>query len=170
MSQQGAVSPVIIALGANVGDPRAQMEAAVGQLRTVMEVEAISPLYRTAPVGYADQPDFLNAVLIGSTRQTVFALHRAMQRIEVEAGRARRIANGPRPIDLDLLAFGDLKWSSASLSVPHPRLQERAFVLVPLADVAPDWRHPTLGLSARELRDRLDDSSGIDRLEESPSW
>lgn len=170
MKERAPVSPVIIALGANVGEPRSQMEAAVGRLRTVMEVDAISPLYRTAPVGYADQPDFLNAVLIGSTRQTVFGLHRMMQRIEESAGRERRIANGPRPLDLDLLAFGELKWRSDMLSVPHPRLQERGFVLVPLVDIAPEWRHPTLGRTARELRDRLGEMEGIERAEASPWW
>lgn len=164
MAEASSGVPVIIALGANVGDPAAQLDAAVAALRDLVDVDRVSPIYRTAPVGYLDQPDFLNAVLTGRTRATVFELRRRMQRIEDDFGRERGIANGPRTIDLDLLAFGPLVWTSADLVLPHPRMHERTFVLVPLADVAPAWRHPRLGLNAAEMLARLGDTAEIERF------
>ncbi len=117
----------------------------------------MSGLYRTAPVGGPPgQPDYLNAALALHTDLAPQALLAALLDIEARAGRVRAERWGPRVLDLDLIAHGDLVLDAPGLTLPHPRAFERAFVLAPLADIAPDWRHPTLGRSVREALARLD--------------
>ncbi len=104
-----------------------------------------SPVYRTTPVGYADQPDFLNAVACVETDQPPSAIHAALQRIEHDLHKATPFRDGPRTIDLDLLLYGDETVDTPDLHIPHPRMHERRFVLQPLMDLAPAMdRHPTL--------------------------
>lgn len=157
--------PVLVGLGANIGDPEAQLETAIARLGTFIEIGHISSLYRTEPVGILEQPDFMNQVLSGTTELSVFALHRHARRIEQELGRSEAPRNGPRVIDIDLLAYGELAMTSAELIVPHPRLHGRSFVLAPLAEIAPDWIHPTLQRKASELFAALEDVSAVHKLE-----
>ena len=153
-----------IALGSNLGDRNATLTSATSALRGLGEVVAVSGLYDTAPVGYADQPRFLNAAaLLGTELQPVKLLH-ALLAIERAHGRDRShgIAKGPRTLDLDLLLYEDLVLMTEELTLPHPELHRRRFVLEPLAAIAPQLRHPALGNSIAELLAVLpdDDADG----------
>ena len=127
-----------VALGANLGDAAQALKVAMANLACMPQTQLIrqSALYRTAPVG-ASGPDYINAVVELSTALNAQDLLLALQQLEAAAGRQRPYANAPRTLDLDLLLYGDACVQSATLSVPHPRLTERAFVLVPLSDIAP---------------------------------
>ena len=127
-----------VGVGANLGDPVAAVRAALERLRELpaTTVAAQSSLYRTAP-GDSSGPDYVNAVARLSTQLTAPELLRELQRLENAAGRERPYRNAPRTLDLDLLMFGNARIESAELQVPHPRMNERAFVLVPLAEIAP---------------------------------
>jgi 2-amino-4-hydroxy-6-hydroxymethyldihydropteridine diphosphokinase len=145
-----------IGFGANLGDPadsfaRALAAFAAGGLRVL----ARSSLWRSAPWGITDQPDFLNAVALVAVREGPEELLACLKGIEVDVGRRPGVRWGPRVLDLDLLWHGDLLRVGEAVAVPHPRLPERSFVLEPAAEVAPGWRHPELGLTLRELRDTL---------------
>ena len=137
---------VHIGLGANLGDARAALAAAVQSLAGLAstELSAVSPTYRSAPIDAAG-PDYLNAVVQLRTGLAPEVLLAALQRIEAAHGRERPYRNAPRTLDLDLLLYGDELIDTPLLSVPHPRLHERAFVLLPLADVAPDAIVPGRG-------------------------
>ena len=137
-----------IALGANLGDPQAALLAAMEALAAVEGIELLqrSSLYRSAPL-CASGPDYVNAVVAVQTILSAPALLAALQGLEHRAGRRRSYRNAPRPLDLDLLTYGEARIDSATLVVPHPRMHERAFVLVPLAEIAPD-RVSQAGLQA----------------------
>ena len=142
----------MIGLGANVGFPDRAFERALSGLSPDVEGLALSPVYRTAPVGGPPQDDFLNAVARGWTRLPPLGLLRLLQRLEREAGRDASVErNGPRPLDLDLLLYGDLLIDQPELVVPHPRLAERRFVLAPLADLLPDLVVPGTGRTVASL-------------------
>lgn len=128
-----------VALGANLGDAQATVRQAMADLAglTQTRVTACSSLYRSAPVDAAG-PDFINAVVALDTALAPEALLAELQQLELRAGRERAYRNAPRTLDLDLLCHGDTTLESTSLTLPHPRLQERAFVLLPLAEVAPE--------------------------------
>jgi 2-amino-4-hydroxy-6-hydroxymethyldihydropteridine diphosphokinase len=153
-----------IALGANLGDPVATVKAAILALRQLPRTQFIasSSLYRTAPVGLKHQPDFINAVveLIAVSPAPTFL--QALFEIEARFGRQRSVRNAPRTLDLDLLLYGDLLSDDPQLTLPHPRLHERAFVLAPLAEIAPQLRIPGHG-SVGELLLRCADQQ-IERL------
>ncbi|BCL76347.1 2-amino-4-hydroxy-6-hydroxymethyldihydropteridine pyrophosphokinase [Jeongeupia sp. HS-3] len=136
-----------IALGANLGDPARQLDAAVEALAALPQsrLVAVSDYYRSAPVGYADQPDFHNAVARVDTTLSAPALLDALLAIEVEQGRHRSFRNAPRTLDLDLLLYGDATLSLPHLSLPHPRMHTRAFVLLPLLEISPDIVIPGFG-------------------------
>ncbi len=153
---------VLLGLGANLGDPLAQLARAVELLGAHVEVEAVSSVYRTQPVGHADQPDFMNLVLAGRTALVPAELLAAAQEVETALGRRRSFRNAPRIIDVDLLAYDDRVMRTLALTLPHPRLHLRGFVLHPLAEVAPEWRHPVLGRTAREL---LSSATALERVE-----
>jgi 2-amino-4-hydroxy-6-hydroxymethyldihydropteridine diphosphokinase len=146
-----------IALGANlpsdVGEPADTVRAAIDRLAGAGKVVARSSLYRTAPVGYTDQPTFVNAAVRLDTQLAPHALLTALMTIEQAFGRdrSRQIPKGPRTIDLDLLLFDDLVLDSKTLTLPHPAMHERRFVLEPLAEIAPEWVHPILHRTIREL-------------------
>lgn len=132
-----------IGLGANLGDARAALRAAVQAMAGLpgTRLLCLSSLYRSAPVD-AGGPDYLNAVAALDTRLEPLELLHALQAIELAAGRERPYRNAPRTLDLDLLLYGEQRIASRELSVPHPRLAERAFVLLPLAELRPGWATP----------------------------
>jgi 2-amino-4-hydroxy-6-hydroxymethyldihydropteridine diphosphokinase len=134
------VSRAYVGLGANLGDARATLAAAVQTLGELGEVRAVSPLYETDPVGLEDQPAFLNAVAVLETSFDPHRLLAALLAIEARFGRERTIRWGPRTLDLDLLAMDGVELDDPHLTVPHPRLAEREFALRPLVDVAPGVR------------------------------
>ena len=130
-----------LGIGSNLGDRRAHLQGAVDELAGVegLRVVAVSPVYETVPVGGPPQPDFLNAVVAVDTELTARVLLELAQRIEAAAERVRTVRWGPRTLDVDVLLVGDERIDEPDLEVPHPRMTERAFVVVPLADLAPEW-------------------------------
>lgn len=162
------MSLAYVALGSNLGDRHAALESAVRALSRAGEVLAVSSIYETDPVGYADQPPYLNAVLALETPLTPEELLDVLLAIEQEHGRVRSFPNAPRTLDLDLLVFGDERRESEKLALPHPRMHERAFVLVPFAEIAPDAIVPGHDASVSELLSRIDAHSGIRRVMPPP--
>lgn len=159
-----------IGLGSNLGGRWATLRTAVGQLCTLGRVTAVSSLYETEPVGYRDQPWFLNAVVILETvLEPQELLHRLLE-IERAAGRRRLFPNAPRTLDLDLLLYDAVVMASEELVVPHPRLHERAFVLVPLVELAPDLIHPQFEVPMRVLLDALGERATEVRRLAGPEW
>lgn len=159
---------ILIALGGNldsaIGKPLATMQAALAAMSQLrIDVRAVSPWYRSAPWPTSDQPWFVNGVAEVTTALSSADLLSQLHEIETRFGRVRSVANAARTLDLDLLAYGD-EVRVGAVNLPHPRLQDRDFVLAPLADVAPDWRHPVLGLTARELLAKLPPSAGLARI------
>lgn len=146
-----ATHEVYLALGANLGDRRGNLAAALQRLREVMEIDVISSIYETEPVGYTDQPRFLNIVCRGKTWLDAVNLLKYAKEIEFAIGRKPSFRNGPRPIDIDILFYDDVRLEQDLLTIPHPRLRERAFVLVPLAEIAPDARDPLTNKTAQQL-------------------
>ncbi|MFP5211074.1 MAG: 2-amino-4-hydroxy-6-hydroxymethyldihydropteridine diphosphokinase [Acidobacteriota bacterium] len=146
-----------IGLGANlpsrVGSPETTLAAAAKRIESLGQVVARSSLYSTVPVGFANQPRFVNAVLALETDLAPRELLESLLAIEHDFGRNRSagVAKGPRTLDLDLLLFGDIVLSELGLEIPHPRLAERAFVLVPLHEIAPEAREPRTGCSVSQL-------------------
>ncbi len=151
---------VYIALGTNLGDRLANLRAAIEGLAPDVTVLAESHIYETPPWGYEDQPSFLNMVVKAETDLEPGALLKVLKRLEVDLGREKSVRWGPRLIDLDILYYDDLVIESPPLVIPHPRLHERGFVLVPLADVAGEFIHPVLGKRVWELLGGVD-LSGI---------
>lgn len=165
MDRSAAVAPeetVVIALGSNI-DPEANLKGALRRLGGWLRLVAVSPVYRTPPWGLTDQPDFLNAVLAAQSGLDSPAILDRLLETESALGRVRTLPNGPRRLDLDLLFHGSRTLDSERLTLPHPRLHERGFVLVPLCDVLPDFHHPRLGATSRELLAQVD-RSGIERV------
>lgn len=146
---------VFVGLGANQGDVRATLASALKALddHAAIEWVAMSSLYRSAPVD-ATGPDYLNAVVELRTTLAPLDLLRVLQAIETDHGRQRPYLNAPRTLDLDLLLYGQRECHDPALALPHPRLHQRAFVLDPLTEIAPELAHPRLGL-LREWRTRL---------------
>lgn len=154
----------VVALGANLGEPRAALRSAYAALHALGTVVRTSALYRTAPVGGPPgQPDYLNAAALLHTALTPHDLLAELLRVEREAGRERRERWGPRTLDLDLVSYDDLVLQSADLTLPHPRTMDRPFVLAPLADVFPAWRHPETGETVEAALARLG-WGGVERL------
>ena len=164
-----------IALGSNLesrfGDREANLREAVRRIDALGEVRAVSSFYDTEPVGYLEQPRFLNAALVletelkpGALMQELLGVERAMGRERTGVGAAIAVGKGatfkgPRVIDLDLLLYGDWVLWSEELMLPHPAMAERRFVLEPLAEIAPAWMHPVLGVTVREMLAGLDRDS-----------
>lgn len=142
---------VYLALGSNMGNRAANLKAAIMALPPQMEMKAKSQVYETPPWGYTNQEKFLNQVLKVQTYLQPEQLLKHLKRLEVALGREPTFQNGPRLIDIDILFYDDLVFESPTVTIPHPRLHERAFVLMPLMDIAPDLVHPVKKQSIREL-------------------
>ena len=146
-----SVRNAFIGLGSNIGNRDKHLRKGLVILSRSLEIVKISSIYETEAWGYATQPCFLNLVCRVRTDKRPEELLKLCKDIEVAAGRTPAFQYGPRILDLDILCYGNHSISTASLTLPHPRLPERAFVLVPLSEIAPGWRHPLLGKSALEL-------------------
>jgi len=156
---------IYIALGTNIGDRLANLRVALNAFAPQIKVLKESHIYETPPWGYEDQPAFLNMVIRAETDLEPEALLEFLKQLEVQLGRESSVRWGPRLIDLDILFYDDLVIDTPPLVIPHPRLHERAFVLVPLTDVAADVVHPILGEFVWELMQKAD-ISGIHPLPE----
>ena len=150
---------IYVALGANIGDRAGQLSAAIDEMERIgLHITKQSSVYETAPVGYIEQPSFYNMVVEVKSRQSADELLNTLQQIEQRLGRERLFKNGPRTIDLDILFYNGEDIQSEHLTVPHPRMQERAFVLAPLAEIAPE-----LIVKGRTVTSWLDELPRIDR-------
>lgn len=160
----GVASSCAIALGSNLGDSYTNLENALKILAQTpgMILQAVSSWYLTKAVG-PPQPDYLNGCALLSVQMSPEALLETLLAIEAQFGRVRRDRWGPRTLDLDLLLFDDLILETPSLQIPHPRMRERAFVLVPLAEIAPEWVEPVSGHAIAQLVQAVD-CSGVRRL------
>ncbi len=166
---------ILIALGANiqgpVGSPKETLEAALRRMEECgVAIERRSRWYKTSPVPASDQPDYVNGVISVRTPFEPDDLMTILHSLEEELGRTRRDRWEARVVDLDIISYHEyttlekVKKTAQSLHVPHPRLQVRRFVLVPLAEIAPEWRHPTLGLTAAEMLAELSDEDHCELL------
>lgn len=157
------MSKVYISLGSNMESRYGYLEEAIKQLRSIDEIEVstISSVYETDPVGYVDQPAFLNLVICIETTLRPLDLLSETQVIETILGRKRDIKWGPRTIDLDILLYDQENMNVERLMIPHPRMWQRAFVIVPLLEIAPDLFIDELGLSIKEVYEQLNDKEGV---------
>lgn len=157
---------VYLSLGSNVGDRAANLEDAVERLRSLGEVLAVSSFYETEPVEFTAQPWFLNCAVKLDTEKMPKQLLAGILYVEQQMGRRRHREQkkGPRAIDIDILLFGNSTIDTKGLTVPHPAMHERRFVLEPLAEIAPDVRHPVFKKTIRELRDALPAGQAVRKL------
>ncbi len=145
------LSEAYIGLGSNLGDSAQNLRSALQMMKEFAVDVQPSPMYRTAPQGFRSQPPFFNAVCRVTTRLTPFELMERLLSIEAAMGRRRVFRNAPRVLDMDILTFGRRVLESPPLVLPHPRMAEREFVLRPLADIAPNMKHPVTGISVSEM-------------------
>jgi 2-amino-4-hydroxy-6-hydroxymethyldihydropteridine diphosphokinase len=156
------MATVYLALGSNIGEREKNLREALRRLEhAAIQVLKTSSVYETEPVDYLDQAWFLNAVLEAQTDLSPTALLRALRKIESGMGSKKAFAKGPRLIDLDILLYDDATIDTPDLQIPHPRMLQRNFVLVPLAEIAPGLRHPSWPATAAEVLSRSPDRSAV---------
>jgi 2-amino-4-hydroxy-6-hydroxymethyldihydropteridine diphosphokinase len=161
----GSNHRVFIGLGTNLGDRLANLQAAIQSLLPKVHLSAVSPIYETPPWGVLDQPDFLNQVIEAETELYPSELLKFLKQIEKQLGRVASVRYGPRLIDLDILLYDEWILDLPDLTIPHPQMENRAFVLFPLANLAPDLRHPVSGKTIQQLLDAWlieNDPTGIE--------
>ena len=156
---------VYLGLGSNMGNRRDNLDRALDLLSQRLQVEKVSSVYDTEPVGNVNQPRFLNLVCQGYTRLAPMELLTLAKGVELKLGRVAGKSNAPRSIDIDILFYGDLVMETPELVIPHPRLSERAFVLIPLAEIAPDLVHPVSSQTVKELMKAVTEVQGVFKLE-----
>jgi 2-amino-4-hydroxy-6-hydroxymethyldihydropteridine diphosphokinase len=144
-----------LSLGSNVGDREAHLREAIAQLDPIGQIKAVSSIYETEPVEFTQQSNFLNCVVALETSETPASLIAGLLEIERRLGRERIQKKGPRTIDIDILLYGDLVLDSANLTIPHPAMTQRRFVLEPLVEIAPEALHPVAKKTIRQLLDEL---------------
>jgi 2-amino-4-hydroxy-6-hydroxymethyldihydropteridine diphosphokinase len=153
---------IYLSLGSNLDDRAANLRAAIAALPSAnFQVRRVSSFYETEPVDYLDQPWFLNCVVEGESDSEPIDLLRALRAIESQLGSKKAFAKGPRVLDIDILLFGDQSIDTPELQIPHPRMLERNFVLTPLAEIAPQLRHPSWPATASELLAKTADPSVV---------
>jgi 2-amino-4-hydroxy-6-hydroxymethyldihydropteridine diphosphokinase len=155
-----------IGIGSNLGDKVLQCQRAVQEILKIdrHRLLAQSSLYKSLPLGYTDQDWFVNGVIEIETDLEPLPLLQELKSIEERFGRRQTFRWGPRVIDLDILFYGERKVREALLEIPHPRLHERQFVLIPLAEIAPDFVHPVLGKTIRELLENFSHDQGVEKI------
>ena len=158
---------VLLALGTNLGDRLLNLKTALQELSVHVKIEKVSSVYETPPWGYLDQPAFLNQVIGGQTLLEPQSLLSFVKTVEKNMGRVKNFQNGPRLIDIDILTFGEQIVNTPDLVIPHPRMAERAFVLVPLAEIEPARIIPGQELTVKELLMEMD-ISGIEKVAGNP--
>lgn len=163
------VHSVYVGLGSNLGDRVAYLREAVQRLGSIVTIAKVSQLYVAAPLGYVRDDAFINAVVAGSCTLKALDLLQMMQAIEGAMGRRPGVQYGPRPIDLDLLFYDTAQIESRKLTIPHPRLHQRAFVLKPLAEIAPNLMHPVLYYTASQLLQDVEDPEQVQVYEAEKS-
>src|SRR5580704_4464956 len=155
---------VYLSLGSNVGDRDSNLSAAIAALTpNGIQVKRVSSIYETEPVDFLDQPWFLNCVVEAETELQPHALLQSLRAIESHLGSQKEFAKGPRKLDLDILLYNSQTIATPDLQIPHPRMLERRFVLTPLAEIAPQIKHPSWPATAAVLLDRLADQSQVRR-------
>ena len=155
------VTKIFIGLGSNIGNRQENLKQALATLLPEIAVRKISPVYETAPMYVENQPKFLNAVCEATTELSAVEVFKKLKQIEEGMARAGTFRFGPRIIDLDMLFYGDARMDTPELTVPHPRIAERAFVLAPMIGIAPDFVHPVLGCTMAQLLSQLGDYSHL---------
>ena len=156
-----------LSLGSNLGDREAQLRAALDRLQTEGRIVSVSSFYETEPVEFTDQAWFLNCAVALETTDTPAQLMAAILQIERQMGRQRIQRKGPRTIDIDILLFDGEVLDSSALTIPHPAMHQRRFVLQPLAEIAPEARHPLLKKTTRELLDALPAGQAVRKLQKA---
>ncbi|MBI2328109.1 MAG: 2-amino-4-hydroxy-6-hydroxymethyldihydropteridine diphosphokinase [Chloroflexi bacterium] len=156
---------VYLGLGSNLGDRQDNLDRALDFLSRRLRLGQVSSIFDTEPLGNVNQPRFLNLVCQVYTRLAPLGLLALAKGIELKLGRAPHTSNAPRPVDIDILFYGDQVMATPELVIPHPRLAERAFVLTPLVEIAPDLVHPVSGKTVRELLQGITEKQGVLRWE-----
>lgn len=153
-----------LGLGSNLGDRNYKLTQALAMISRQANIKEVSSVYETEPVGFKEQPLFLNAVCCISTKLSPTKLLTFVKGIEAALGRMPSFPNAPRPVDIDILFYGNRVIKSQDLAIPHPRLTQRAFVLVPLAEIAPELTHPENGKTIKELLSNLESTEGVRKI------
>jgi len=155
---------VYLGLGSNLGDRKTNLEKALQLLGERLTIRQVSSLYQTEPVGHKEQPMFFNAVCRAETDLGPLQLLSLIKGIETALGRVPSFADGPRSIDVDILLYGDLSMETADLTIPHPRMAERGFVLIPLLELTPELVHPVSGESVKDLAAAVQGQQGVEKI------